>query len=145
MSLKKFTIALALGSAMVCSRGVFAAEGAKEKPAATAEGAGKDPKAAGDKPAGDKAASTVKLTKPWSDLTTLTDDQKSKIEVIHKKALAETSAIDKKAKEDIMAVLTDAQKAELKDLTSKKKKETTAAKKPEATEKKTEKGEAPAK
>ena len=76
-----------------------------------------------EKPEPKVSAAGVKLVKPWSELASLTDEQKVKIEAIHKKALAESSAIDKKEKEDIMAVLNDAQKTELKELSGKKKKE----------------------
>jgi Spy/CpxP family protein refolding chaperone len=125
MSLKHFAAALALGSALLISRPLSAAP-EKDAPAKTAEAKG-DAKA--ETKAGD-AKSTVKLVKPWSDLASLTEEQKTKIEAIHKKVLAETSAITKKEREDITALLTDAQKAELKELTSTKKKETAATKKP---------------
>ena len=131
----KFGAMLVIGSALLTSGATFAAEKADKKPADAKPTVEAKP-AAEAKPAGDAkpadakpaAASTVKLTKPWSDLGSLSEDQKVKIEAIHKKALAESSAIDKKEKEDISAVLTDAQKAELKELTSKKRKETAAKK-----------------
>ncbi|HEY7087510.1 MAG TPA: hypothetical protein VH518_05430 [Tepidisphaeraceae bacterium] len=56
----------------------------------------------------------VKLTKPWSQLTTLSDDQKDKISDIHQKANAARNEIDKKEESDITALLSDPQKAELK-------------------------------
>jgi hypothetical protein len=68
----------------------------------------------------------VKLTKPWSDIETLTDDQKDKIAALHKKALAEINAIEKREKDEITAVLTDAQRAEMKDAADRKKKEAAA-------------------
>ena len=76
--------------------------------------------AAGDK----KPAATFKLTKPWSELATLSDEQKSKIHDIHAKALAQVSEIEKQEKADIMALLTDAQKTELKEATAKDRKDT---------------------
>src|SRR5215212_1294105 len=72
------------------------------------------------------APASVKLVKPWSDLTSLTDDQKSKINDVHQKALAQMSEIRKQEKGDIMALLTDAQKTELKDIAAKEKKEDAA-------------------
>jgi len=132
MKQMKFAAALLLGSSMLFARAGYAAE--KEKPAdakpAAAETKG-DAKPGETKPDEGKGA-PVKLIKPYGELTSLTDDQKSKIDAIHKKALAETSVINKKEKEDIMAVLSDAQKAELKELNSKAKKTTAAAKKPDA-------------
>jgi hypothetical protein len=62
----------------------------------------------------DKAeARPVRLTKPWKDLTSLTDDQKRQISQIHRKAVDETKAIEQREKADIMALLSDQQKAEL--------------------------------
>ncbi len=58
-------------------------------------------------------AKPIHLVKPWSGLTTLTDDQKTKINGLHVAALEEISKIDAKEKDDIMAVLTDEQKKEL--------------------------------
>ena len=55
-----------------------------------------------------------KLVKPWADLTSLNDDQKAKIYDIHQKSLADIRAIRDKEEADIMALLTDEQKAELK-------------------------------
>lgn len=50
---------------------------------------------------------------PYNKLTTVTEEQKEKITEIHKKALAEKKAIDEKEEADVMALLTDEQKAEL--------------------------------
>jgi len=80
--------------------------------------------AAGDAPKAAKAAEgekkeakkPAKLTKPWSQLTSLSEDQSGKIREIHAKAVAETKAIEEREKSDIMALLTDAQKSELKSL-----------------------------
>jgi hypothetical protein len=145
MKLTKFAAALVIGSSLLTARAAFAAE-KEAKPAAGKPAAAEvkgDAKGGEAKP-GDKpgAASTVKLVKPWSDLTTLTEEQKQKIDAIHKKALAETSVINKKEKDDITALLTDAQKAELKELSSKAKKATAATPKKDGagdTEKKPEK------
>src|SRR5437764_5885670 len=53
-----------------------------------------DPKADA-KPAAAATAAPMKLTKPWSELTTLSDDQKQKIHEIHVKALAQVNEIEK--------------------------------------------------
>jgi Spy/CpxP family protein refolding chaperone len=65
------------------------------------------------------AAVHGKLTKPWNELTDLTDDQKAKIEAIHARALEEAKTIRDKEKTDIEALLTDDQKKELLDVASK--------------------------
>jgi hypothetical protein len=96
--------AVAVGSASLFVRAADEAKPAGDAPktaAKTAEGEKKEAK----KPA--------KLTKPWSQLTTLSEDQSSKIRDIHAKALAETKAIEEKEHADILALLTDAQKSEL--------------------------------
>ena len=64
----------------------------------------------------DKAPKAIKLVQPWSKLTTLTDDQKTQINDIHVRANTEVKTIRDKEEADIMALLTDAQKAELKKL-----------------------------
>lgn len=55
----------------------------------------------------------VRLTKPWSQLKDLTDDEKAKILEIHQKAVDEIKAIDAKEHTDILAVLSDNQKKEV--------------------------------
>lgn len=69
------------------------------------------------------AAADVKLTKPWSELTSLTSEQKIRIHDVHTKATAQISAIEKQEKADIMALLTDPQKTELKEIQAKDRKE----------------------
>jgi hypothetical protein len=94
---------------------------------------------AGAQPAGQKEAKSaakaearpVRLTKPWKDLTSLTDDQKRQINQIHRKSVAEVKALQQKEKDDIMALLDDQQKAELTALLEKD----AAAKKAKAAEK----------
>jgi hypothetical protein len=88
----------------------------------TAGGAPEDPKKATPAAAA-VAAADVKLTKPWSELTTLSADQKTRIHEVHTKATAQISAIEKQEKADIMALLTDQQKTELKELQAKDRKE----------------------
>ena len=69
------------------------------------------------------AAADVKLTKPWSEITSLSTEQKAKIHEVHTKATAQISAIEKQEKADIMALLNDQQKTELKELQAKDRKE----------------------
>jgi Spy/CpxP family protein refolding chaperone len=61
-----------------------------------------------------EAAKSISLTKPWSQITTLNEEQKVKINDIHLKANAARNEITHKEEADIMAVLSDDQKAELK-------------------------------
>jgi Spy/CpxP family protein refolding chaperone len=70
--------------------------------------------AAKDAPKEVISESAIKLPKPWSDLSTLTEEQRTKLYDIHHKSLAKVSEIEKQEKADCMAVLTDAQKTELK-------------------------------
>lgn len=58
-------------------------------------------------------ARPVRLTKPWNRLASLSDEQKQKINAIHRKAVAEKKAIEEREKSDIVALLDDRQKAEL--------------------------------
>jgi Spy/CpxP family protein refolding chaperone len=62
-----------------------------------------------------------RLTKPWSELKDLTDDEKTKILAIHQKAIDEIHDIEAKEHEDILATLTGAQKKEVADLETKEK------------------------
>ena len=84
--------------------------GAAAQPAA-AKG---EAKAAGEaKVAGEARPRAVRLTKPWRDLASLTDDQKRQINQIHRKAVQEIKAVEQREKDDIMALLNDQQKSEL--------------------------------
>jgi Spy/CpxP family protein refolding chaperone len=65
--------------------------------------------------AGGKSGGRVSF-KPYSGLTSLTSEQVEKINGIHKKFLDEERELQKKHEADCMAVLTDAQKDELKQL-----------------------------
>ncbi len=129
-SMKKMLVALAMGATMFAGSVSFAADEAKPT------GTNKESTPA------TPAASTTKLVKPWGDLKTLSEEQRVKIEAIHKKALAEINTIEKKEKEDITALLTDANKSEIKDLADQKKK---AAAGKKVDEKKTEEKKADAK
>jgi Spy/CpxP family protein refolding chaperone len=54
-----------------------------------------------------------RLTLPWNQLSSLSDEQKTQIRQIHRKALAEKKKIDQQERADIMALLNDDQKAEV--------------------------------
>jgi hypothetical protein len=76
----------------------------------------------------------IRLTKPWSQISSLSEDQKTKLDEIHKKALDDINAIKARETEDCMAVLNDDQKAEItkakeEEEAAKKSKKGTAAKK----------------
>jgi Spy/CpxP family protein refolding chaperone len=62
-----------------------------------------------------------KMVKPWSELTDLTDDQKTKILDLHADSNKEIKAIQTKEKEDILALLTDDQKKEITEIEDKDK------------------------
>lgn len=79
----------------------------------------------------------IRLEQPYSKIPDLTDDEKAKIEEIHKKSLTDIKAIREKEEEDIRAVLTDDQKAELDKINADKRamsQEKTKEKKAAATE-----------
>jgi Spy/CpxP family protein refolding chaperone len=129
--------AVALGSVTMFVRAAdepkpAAADAPKaETKAAAAEGEKKKP-----------AKQPAKLVKPWSGLTSLSDDQSAKIRAIHRKALDEINVIKAREEQEITALLTDAQKSELKALVE----ADNAAKKAATPKKATAKsGDAPAK
>jgi hypothetical protein len=57
-----------------------------------------------------------RLTQPWSQLSDLSDDAKAKIIAIHRKSVEDVNAIRAKEREDILVLLTDAQKKQLVDI-----------------------------
>jgi Spy/CpxP family protein refolding chaperone len=59
---------------------------------------------------------TTKLVKPWSELSDLTDEQRSKIADLHAKANEEVNAIRSKEKQDILELLTADQKHQAAEL-----------------------------
>jgi Spy/CpxP family protein refolding chaperone len=73
-----------------------------------------------DKP---KKSTSARLVQPWSKISSLTDEQKTKLRDIHAKAAADKKAIDDKERTDCLAVLTDEQKAEAEKLLAEQKKE----------------------
>lgn len=77
---------------------------------------------------GDSANSTarrsnVRLTKPWSEMNSLTDAEKNKILEIHRKAVEQIHEIETREKQDIMALLTPAQKKEVEEIEARDKQE----------------------
>jgi Spy/CpxP family protein refolding chaperone len=62
-----------------------------------------------------------RLVQPYSKMTTLSDDQKQKISDIHKDFNAQRKELDKKEREQIMALLSDEQKKEVEKLEGDKK------------------------
>lgn len=74
---------------------------------------------------------------PFNRLSSVTDEQKRKIDDIHRRANAEIKAIRDKEEADIMAILTEEQKAELAQMEADRKAEA-AKKRAERKEKKTE-------
>ena len=127
----------ALSLVLVVSAFVFADE-PTEKPSDTKQSTGAaQPAAARADAKGDAKASTaaearqVRLTKPWRDLASLSDDQKRQINQIHRKATQEVKAIEQREHDEILALLNDQQKAELKAMLEKD----AAAKKAKAAEK----------
>jgi hypothetical protein len=108
------------------SKAVQAADGASgsEKSAKSAK-----PQAAGK----GQAARGSRLTKPWRDMSSLTEEQKKQIADIHRKAVQDKNVIEERENADIMALLNDQQKGELKTMKEK-----------EAAEKKAKAGNRPA-
>jgi hypothetical protein len=100
---------------------------AKSDNAAKAQG-----KAATKAPARTAAAGTRALTKPWKDLTSLSDEQKKQIAEIHRKATQDVKVVEQRERADIMALLSEPQKAELKAMEEQKavERKTKAAAKP---------------
>jgi hypothetical protein len=60
--------------------------------------------------------SSNRITRPWSQLSDLSDDVKTKIIAIHRKSLDDVAAIRAKEHEDIVALLSEAQKKQLVDV-----------------------------
>jgi Spy/CpxP family protein refolding chaperone len=91
-----------------------------------------------DTPAAEPAKhSTIRLEQPYSKIPDLTDDEKSKIEAIHKTALEQIKTVHDKEAADIRALLTDEQKTELDKLVNDKRaaaQEKSKAKKSASTE-----------
>ena len=68
------------------------------------------------KEAKEAKAKEVRLTQPWRRLSNLSEDQRVKIAELHKKAVADIKEIEAREREDIMALLSEEQRTELKTL-----------------------------
>jgi Spy/CpxP family protein refolding chaperone len=103
--------AIAAAALIALSATTFAADG--DKPAT---------------PAGNSVSKSevkgVRLIKPYSELRDLTPEQTTKLKEIHKKYAEEIKDLEAKQKEEMTAVLTDAQKKELADMPAGTKKTT---------------------
>jgi Spy/CpxP family protein refolding chaperone len=88
-------------------------------------------------PTAEHHRASTRLVKPWSDLTTLTDEQKAKIEKIHADSTEAQRQIRDKERADIEALLTDDQKGQLMTMEA----DQTAERKERAAKKKTEETE----
>jgi hypothetical protein len=69
---------------------------------------------------GAKKSRSRRLVKPWSELTTLSEEQKSRIIDIHQQALEDRKAIDRRERAEIVTLLTEEQRVELQDLEDRK-------------------------
>ncbi len=90
-------------AALLAVSGIIRADGEMKKPATT-------------KPT---SHATIRIIKPWSEITTLSDEQRMKIDEIHKLVNKQTKAIDDKEKDDIAALLNDEQKTQLAEVEAK--------------------------
>lgn len=63
----------------------------------------------------------ARLTKPWSELKDLTDEEKTKILGVHEQANEQVNAIRMKEHQDILALLTDDQRKEVAEIEAKDK------------------------
>jgi len=86
-----------------------------EEPAMNPPVEGGTPAKLGEKPdkAIEKPKKAVRIIKPYSDLASLTEEQRQQIADIHKKVVDEIKAIQLKEEQDVLALLTDEQKTEL--------------------------------
>lgn len=99
------TLAIVAGLALVLPASALRAEDMPANPPT------EQPKAK-DK---EKKPASPKLTKPWSLLKSLGDEQKAKIAEIHAKYLAERKKLDEAEKAEVMGLLTDDQKKEMEE------------------------------
>jgi Spy/CpxP family protein refolding chaperone len=65
-------------------------------------------------PAPNKQPSEIRLTQPWNKLTTLSDEQKTRLNEIYRKSKAEQKEIERRATAEMTGVLTPEQRAELR-------------------------------
>jgi Spy/CpxP family protein refolding chaperone len=108
-----------------------------EEPAAKTDvpAAAEAQKPSDEKPKAIEKKKAVRLIKPWSELTSLSDEQKTQIAEIHKNIEAEIKLLRAREESEVTALLTEEQKGELaklkEDMAAKgKKKEAGATTKP---------------
>jgi Spy/CpxP family protein refolding chaperone len=63
-----------------------------------------------------KLPAGIRLVQPWSKLSDLTDQQTTKLDEIHRKARDQIKAIEQREQQEMMAVLTPRQQAELREM-----------------------------
>src|SRR5690242_17303900 len=63
-----------------------------------------------------KSPAAIRLVRPWNQLTDLSDEQKVKLDEIHRTSRAQIKAIEQQAKANMMAVLTPQQQATLREM-----------------------------
>jgi hypothetical protein len=131
--------AILLGSVCVAADDATKApSGDNSKAVQAADGAPKSEKSeksAKPQAAGRGQARAARLTKPWRDMSSLSEEQKKQIADIHRKAVQDKNVIEEREKADIMALLNDQQKGELKSMQEKEaaEKKTKAAEKSAST------------
>ena len=107
----------ALAAVLLGSVCLAADDAAKSKSETSAQTAGAQASSgATEKGARAQQPRAARLTKPWRDLSSLSEDQKKQIADIHRKSVQDQKVIEEREKADIMALLNDQQKAELKAL-----------------------------
>ncbi len=104
---------LSAASAVFCASAITLR--AEDKPADATAGASAQKE---EKP---KSAKPGKLVMPWREINSLSDAQKQQIHDIHKKTSEEKKKLEAKEREEIMALLSDEQKAEAKKIEDDKK------------------------
>ena len=76
-------------------------------------GSGQSGTSASQQQAATPRRNSGRLTRPWNKMSDLSDEQKTKIIAIHRKALDEIDAIRAKERQDIVALLSEDQKKQL--------------------------------
>jgi hypothetical protein len=127
MRLSKWMLTLSSCAALACGLSARLSAAAPEQkadaPKAAASTDSAKPAAAEAK--GEKAekpgkkSKAAKLTKPWSDMTSLTDEQKTQIAEIHRKSLDEIKQVQQRERDAVLALLNEQQKAEYTSMTEK--------------------------
>jgi len=107
---------MVVGVLALCVSGVVLHAADEQKPADSSDKTTKTDSSDEKKP-----MAGGRLTQPYNKLTSLSDDQKSKIISIHRDYNAQRKELDKKERDEIMALLTDDQKKEVEKIEGEKK------------------------